>query len=317
MKKIIAVMLMMTLFVTTAFAADFTPGEQIKIDENDTGVWGDQTLDYEISTTYYSIAGITWDKGKELVSSVNIDNDENVFVINLRQDYQSKKDKTLRGTIKVRDKKNGRFLTMNINCQIGYTQGTIDIGPDGSIATLIVDPETVYTVTASDKSYPYGTLMFQADEADVSVRVYDKEVFFLGYNREPNRQILMANSESDAVMEFLNFEANPTFSGTATVHFYGLEDDTHIYEIKNDRLIKSGAKWDEESDSFILKTRTLGSYVISDMTLRGASSNTDNDDTDNDGAVNPDTGANDIAGIAAALAAVSLISAAAIGLKKS
>lgn len=319
MKKLIAVMLIMTVCVTTAFAADFTPGQKIEIDENDAGVWGSQTLDYEISTTYYSIAGQSWEKGKELVSSVTIDNDANFFIINLKQDFQNTKAKPLVGTVKVRDKKNGRFLTMTINCTVGYEQDTIDIESDGNIPSLIVDNQTVYTVKAADSGYPYGTLMFQADVADVSVRVYDKEKLYLGYDRNPHKETLIANAESDAVIEFLNFEGRPTFSGTATVNFYGFEDNYHIYELKNDRLLKTSAKWDNDTDSFVLKTRTLGSYVISDKTLRSASGTTgDNtdDDFEDDGAVNPDTGASDVAGVAAAIAIVSMAAAAAVSLKK-
>lgn len=318
MKKIIAAMLILTVCVTTAFAADFTPGEEIRIDENDPLVWGSQTLEHEISTTYYSIAGQSWQTGRDLVSSVTVDNEENVFVIKLKPDYQSTRDKTLEGTVKVRDKKNGRFLTMTINCTIGYEQGTIDIGSDGDIADLIVEDDTVYTVTAADKGYPYGTLMFQADIADVSVRVYDKEKLFLGYDRSPDREILLANSENDAIMEFLRFEGRPTFSGNATLSFYGFEKGHYVYEIKNGKLTNTGAKWDDDTDSYVIKTRTLGHYVVSDAPLRSANGNTDNsggnNNSNNDS--NPETGANDVAGVAMALAVVSIVSAAAISLKK-
>lgn len=316
MKRIIAAMLILTFCVTTAFA--FVPGEEI-IFADDAVEWGTTTPDNELSTTYYSIAGQTWTSGKDLVESVRINNDDNTIVLKLKPDYTSTKEKTLNGTIKVRDKKKGRFLELTItDAAVGFQQGTIDIESDGNIPTLTVDPETVYTVVASDKGYPYGTLMFQADVADVTVRVYDKEKYFLGFTRDPDKEVLKANAESDAVIEFLNFEGTPTFSGTATVNFYGFEKDYHIYELKNGKLTKTSTKWDEDTDSYVLKTRTLGSYVISDKTLRGASSSTDNntnDNTNTDG-VNPDTGANDVAGIAMALATVSLLSAAAISLKK-
>lgn len=317
MKKLIAAMLMISLCVTTAFAFDFTPGSKIEIDASDKQVWGEQVLDYEISTTNYSIAGQSWETGKDLISSITIDNEDNLFVIKLKPDYSMSKDKELRGTVKVRDKKQGRFLTMTINCTIGFNRQSIDIQPDGSISPVTVDQDTLYTVTATDKGYPYGTLLFQADVADVEVRVYDKEKFYLGYNREPDKDTLLANAESDALIEFLNFEGAPTFSGTATVTFYGFEDNHHIYELKNGRLVKTNAKWDNESDSFVLKTRTLGNYVISDKTLRSASGTVEDDEVDDDmDQVNPDTGANDVVGIATALAIVSMASAAALSLKK-
>lgn len=315
MKKLIAAMLVLTLCATTAFAADVIPGQEIEIDAGHTA-WGSEAPDNELSTTYYSIAGQTWESGKDTVGSVKIDNDRNAVILTLKKDYTSTREKTLKGTIKVRDKKKGRFLSIAIDLAVGFKQDTIDIESDGNIPTLVVDSETLYTVRASDKGYPYGSLLFQADIADVNVRVYDKEKLFLGYNREPDKETLLANAESDALMEFLSFESNPTFSGTATVSFYGLEKDYHIYELKNGRLTKTGAKWEDESDSFILKTRTLGSYVISDMTLRSATGATDNETDEDYPDTNPPTGANDVAGIAMALAIVSMVSAAAISLKK-
>lgn len=309
-------MLILTLCVTTASAAIHVPGQEI-IFADDSPEWGTTIPDNELSTTYYSIAGQSWTSGKELVSSVRIDNDDNTIVLKLKPDYTNTKEKALKGTIKVRDKKKGRFLEITVNTTVGYNQGTIDIESDGNIPTLTVDPETVYTVVASDKGYPYGTLMFQADVADVTVRVYDKEKFYLGYNREPHKETLLANAESDAVIEFLNFEGTPTFSGTATVNFYGFENNYHIYELKNGKLTKAATKWDNDTDSFVLKTRTLGHYVISDKTLRSATGTTDNNvPNEKPDGVNPDTGANDVAGIAMALAVVSLVSAAAISLKK-
>ena len=86
--------------------------------------------------------------------------------------------------------------------------------------------------------------------------------------------------------------------------------------------VDSGAKWDSEQDSYVLKTTTLGSYVISDKALKSAGTTVD-DEEDNsasgsvgDGTSNPETGANDVVGVAAALAVVSLASATALAASK-
>ena len=85
----------------------------------------------------------------------------------------------------------------------------------------------------------------------------------------------------------------------------------------------SGAKWDSEQDSYVLKTTTLGSYVISDKSLKSAGGSTvdDNEENSASGSVggdasNPETGANDVVGVAAALAVVSLASATALAAGK-
>ena len=135
---------------------------------------------------------------------------------------------------------------------------------------------------------------------------------------------VIANSDSDATMDFLNFEGTPTFNSTATLSFYGADEDSFIYEIKNGKLVKSDAEWSEDNGAWELKTRTLGSYVISDKALKSPSGSTSDNGGSNSGSgsgsngsvSNPDTGANDVVGLAAALAAAALVSAAAVSLKK-
>ena len=127
--------------------------------------------------------------------------------------------------------------------------------------------------------------------------------------------------QADAVIDFLTFEGTPTFNSTATMNFYGVEEDQIIYEMKNGRLTRSGAKWSEENGSWELKTRTLGSYVISDQALKSPAGNSTDDNNTNNGTGgtgvdNPETGAGDVTGVATALALASLVSAAAVSLKK-
>ena len=78
--------------------------------------------------------------------------------------------------------------------------------------------------------------------------------------------------------------------------------------MKDGKLVNVNAKWDDDEGCFILKTRTLGGYVFSDKKLNVAAADASTN--------NPDTGANDVVGIATALAAVALVSAAAVSLKK-
>ncbi len=167
-----------------------------------------------------------------------------------------------------------------------------------------------------------GTLEFtSADgDTDVEVRVYDGDKLYLFNNVEPDTDVLKKYADVDADITFLNFLGKPTFNSTATVRFYK-EEGTYIYENKDGNLSRvtaasAGAagqaagsvKWDEEEGAYVLKTRTLGNYVFSDKPLAVTAAPAGNN--------NPDTGANDVVGIATALAAVALVSAAAVSLKK-
>ena len=143
-----------------------------------------------------------------------------------------------------------------------------------------------------------------------------------------NTDLLKKYADEDADITFLNFPGEPSFNATATVRFYK-EEGTYIYTLKDGKLSAVTApdanagsagqtagkvKWDEDEGCYILKTRSLAkTYVFSDKALPVDAA----DDTTPGGNVtNPDTGANDVVGIATALAAVALVSAAAVSLKK-
>ncbi len=312
MKKVISFLAVFSFFALTfstpALAVDFYPGQEIRF-AADAAEWGDQKPSNELSTSYYSIAGQDWRAGRELVASVSINNTDNVIVLTLKPDYQSTKPKTLAGTIKVRDKSEARFLTLTINCSVGNLTSAIDIQPDGNIPTLQVEPNTVYTVTATDNGYPYGTLMFNTDIADVAVRVYDKDKLYLEYDRTPNKEILINNADANATMEFLSFKANPTFSSVATLTFYGANNGSYLYEVRGNKLTRLATTWDNENNALVYKTRTLGSYVLSDVALNATGTvTTPGTSTGTD--TNPPTGVDSVAAQALALITLSGIGVA-------
>ena len=154
-----------------------------------------------------------------------------------------------------------------------------------------------------------------AEDGDttVSFRGYEDDKFYLGSSTDADKKVLLANADvEDATINFLSFDAAPTLNSTATIRFYGAplndDDQSFIYANKDGKLTKTAAKYDEDEGCYILKTRTLGSYVMSDKPLVSTAAAETPD--------NPDTGANDVVGIATALAAVALVSAAAVSLKK-
>ena len=94
-----------------------------------------------------------------------------------------------------------------------------------------------------------------------------------------------------ANIDFLTFEFAPTFNKIGTAWIYAPED-AFIYEVTADgaKEIK-GLEWDEDYEAWTFRTRTLGSYAISDVELDEKTVTEDKDDTTTDGGkVNPDTG---------------------------
>lgn len=316
MKKIFAMIVAAAMLTVTAVAADFNPGKKIRFNGNEDRWEGELK---SINTDNYSVSSVKWDQGRDLVSSVTIDNDDEVLVVALKPDYKSTKEKTLEGTIKLREKGKTRYAVLSINATVGFDVVDLIVDANGDVEVPTIDSGSLYRIDDNGKGY--GTMSFSAGDTDISVRVYDDEVYYLHHNSDAIKSVLTANPDSDAVIDFLTFEGTPTFNSTATMNFYGVEEDQIIYEMKNGRLTRSGAKWSEENGSWELKTRTLGSYVISDQALKSpAGNNTDDNNTNNGtggtGVDNPETGAGDVTGVATALALASLVSAAAVSLKK-
>ena len=351
MKKVLALVLAVMMMATVAFAVDATlpdsatgsnanpskikiPGS--KIEFNDSGL---SNAPYNvpgvkpINNTNYSLSKVKWDEGRNLVESVKIDDANDKVVIKLKQDYTMTTEKKLQGEITLKGKKVGKNpknadLVIAINTTVGYTladgKGSnpciqingVSEEADTSDSTdfdASANEEYLWKVVkgtdASGKDVTYGTLDFDAadDDVNVEVRVYDGDKLYLYNDVDADNDILKAYADTDAEISFLNFNGEPTFNATATVRFYK-EEDSFVYGMKDGKLTNVNAKWDDDEGCFILKTRTLGGYVFSDKKLNvSASTAADN---------NPDTGANDVVGIATALAAVALVSAAAVSLKK-
>lgn len=292
----------------------------------------------DLNSTNYSITSIKYDDGKNLVDGIKFNDANDRVDIVLKQDYTNTKEKTLNVTFTLKGKKVGKSskpddIDIRVNYSIGYTLNktaiTVDSGNDEAILsndfdTLLDNKKILFEVGGSG----YGTLEFTAKDGDtdIEVRVYDGDKLYLYNDTDAKTDVLKKFADNDADITFLNFPGEPTFSATATVRFYK-EEGTYIYSWKDGKLsavtapdANAGAagqtagrvKWDEDEGCYVLKTRQLApTYVFSDVAL--AVDAADNTDTT---PANPDTGANDVVGIATALAAVALVSAAAISLKK-
>ena len=97
-----------------------------------------------------------------------------------------------------------------------------------------------------------------------------------------------------ANIDFITFEYAPSFNKTGVVYIYA-DEDAFIYEVTADgaKAIK-GLEWDPDYEAWTFKTRTLGSYAISDVELDEKTVTEDKTDdsskTDDGVKENPDTG---------------------------
>ena len=327
MKKVLALILAVAMLSTVAFAADYVEGKTYAPDGTEIGV---SSADFgtdadDLNTKNYSIKKVTDWTGKAYVKSMELDDDEgDELTITLIEDYKLDKVKEVKFTVELKGKgKDVEDAKKAFSFKVGYDPMTIAINKDNDIDKDIVEKyynETILKFKSEKDDNgkvvgaPYGDLEFDTTDGDtsVSVRVYDGDKFYLGHDYDADKKVLVANADSDAVISFLNFPAKPSFNSTATVYFYDVDEDGFVYELTGEgKIKKSAAKWSEDDGCWVLKTRTLGSYVFSDKALTSAAAADATDST-----TNPDTGANDVVGIATALAVVSLVAAGAVSLKK-
>ena len=288
----------------------------------------------DLNSTNYTITNLRVIDGKNLLDGNPKFNDASDKIeIKLKQDYDNTKGKTLVVEFKLKGKKVGKStvpanIDIKVSKKVGYKLNTVtwdhDSGDTVDLPAKMEKDELIeFKAKKGDNDAPaYVTLAFTAedDETDIETRVYDGDKKYFYNTVKVNKDIA---KKYDNDLTFLNFPGEP--EGNFTVRFYK-EEGTYIYIYKDGKLsavtanaATAGAagqaagsvKWDEDEGCYILKTRKLApTYVFSDEALAIDEAAADTTPA------NPDTGANDVVGIATALAAVALVSAAAVSLKK-
>ena len=132
----------------------------------------------------------------------------------------------------------------------------------------------------------------------------EEKVF--AYNDEELIEAL-AEKFPEADIECYNFGSVRTLQNEAELTLQAdYADQYYVYTYNKGVLEAQDYTWNSVDGVYEWTTKTLGSFVISDVELVAAEEETKN----------PDTGANDVVGVAAALAVVSLVAAGAVSLKK-
>ena len=143
-----------------------------------------------------------------------------------------------------------------------------------------------------------GIVTFDGEEGEIDIEFEDVATFTvditgqrklnLAWNTDFNKEF--AADYDYANIDFLTFVGEPSFNKTGVMYIYAPED-SFIYEVTEDGAKAINATWDEDYEAWTFRTRTLGSYAISDVELDEKTVTDDKDDTTtDDGKVNPDTG---------------------------
>ncbi len=187
-----------------------------------------------------------------------------------------------------------------------------------------------------------GTATFNFnDDAYFTVRMFGGDKVMLDFDRTYDKAIADRYIED---LYFYNFRGElDEFSATGTLTI-PVEQEMFMYQIVNGALKATDAVYSEENEAMELKTRTLGNYVLTPTKLdisAEVETETPSTDVDNNGGstsqpapgygensetndylsggsdkVNPETGAQNLVGLTATLAALSLVGGVALSSKK-
>lgn len=187
-----------------------------------------------------------------------------------------------------------------------------------------------------------GTTTFNFnDDAYFTVRMFGGDKVMLDFDRTYDKVIADRYIED---LYFYNFRGElDEFSATGTLTI-PVEQEMFMYQIVNGALKATDAVYSEENEAMELKTRTLGNYVLTPTKLdisAEVETETPSTDVDNNGGstsqpapgygensetndylsggsdkVNPETGADDLVGLMASLAVLSLVGGVALTRKR-
>lgn len=165
---------------------------------------------------------------------------------------------------------------------------------------VYIEPGERAVVSFADDASNEFTVEF-GDDAYFVFNARGQGKLNLAYNTKYNREF--AYDYDDANIDFINFEGEPTTNRTGTLYIYA-DEDSYIYEVTSKGAKKiNGAYYDDDEEAWVIRTRNLTSYAISDKKLKtvdqmnnGSSSSSsskpgsNSGSGSNNGKPNPDTG---------------------------
>ena len=233
-------------------------------------------------------------EGKPEFEFVKIDNKYQYAVTFVLPEGAEVKDTDLAGSITIYDKSSDlkeaelKVNKVEFGTAYGYNQDILEnVEDDLKDAEIVVFKDALEGGEGLEGEYT----MCLGDIFEFTVDVTGQGKLNLKNNQDFNKEF--AAMYDYANIDFITFEKEPTFNKNGTAYIFA-DEDAFVYEVTADgaKEIK-GLKWDEDYEAWTFKTRTLGSYAISDVELTEKTVTEDKDDassTTDGGKENPDTG---------------------------
>ena len=249
-----------------------------------------------------------WEVGGALVAGIAYNKDDNVWELTLNENFTITALKRLEGTLTFEAKgvaKKAEAPDVEFPIAELVSNHVVEVlGEEDADDVLYVDADdnTIYVCVEDEAGYVgfnTGKLLSVLCDLESEEKVF-------AYNDE---ELIAALAEKfpEADIECYNFGSVRALQNEAELTLQAdYADQYYVYTYNKGVLEAQDYTWNSVDGVYEWTTKTLGSFVISDVELVAAEEETKN----------PDTGANDVVGVAAALAVVSLVAGAAVSLKK-
>ncbi|WMJ84520.1 hypothetical protein ACS3UN_06785 [Oscillospiraceae bacterium LTW-04] len=178
------------------------------------------------------------------------------------------------GTVKLRKSGDYGFdyddMQVEVDFEVGYT------APEDS--NVIPITPALFVPEEDFDEYDDETFDFEADSYSYFVvNTNNQKKIVLGMDTDYDDDI--ADKYPNANLDFFNGNG-ATFNKLGYLYL-NADRSSYVYEVEdNNTLKKINASYDSYDDAFVIRTRTLGRYVVSDMKLKVAEQNTNTDDDD-------------------------------------
>jgi len=256
-------------------------------------------------------------RGAGYIEDVKITKD-NELIIFLKESYTLATDKAVKGEIIVQNKetkvKTPVSVEFNLQNNVTEVYGSTkakdatdlnNFGGDkvfGDNCVIIMDEDGGYVYFTEEMLK--GVVKMNKEEKTFLNVIYGGQEETV----EAIEELLGEEYLEEAIIEYYTFETR-AFKNEVAFSYEAYEDDPHFFYLYNDgKLTKIDAVYDADEDveAWVWTAIAEGTIIVTDVEIVLADEETKN----------PDTGANDVVGIAAALAVTSLVAAAAVSLKK-
>ena len=329
MKKIIALALALIMalsMASVAFAANTeltavdtasNPGNKVTLLAGTTTTPNVAKREWKISYDFTSAKDDY--AGASMIESIAWEKD-NDLVLTLKENLTSTTEKEINGLVTLTSKTADDTtctikVTIDVANIVDYIEGSKKAVDADDVSAFMLPNHVMYAedgagyVEFKDNSETLVGLVKVAKDEKAQVYIEDKDQTTVSDEDLVDAVEEYLGEDYDAIVEWYNFCGTGFKADVDFTYDAWAEDPHYFYAWDGEKFVDLEAKYndDEDVEKYEFTAPAKGLIIVTDVEIVAAAE---------EETKNPDTGANDVVGVAAALAVVSLVAAGAVSLKK-